>query len=93
MFSKKDTTRKLGTWPDPVTADIAAGTLKASGIDCEVRNTLLWSAAGELPPDICAPEIWLTDARDTARAPGNSQRNCRKRRGPRLGVPELRRNH
>ena len=66
MFSKKDTTRKLGTWPDPVTADIAAGTLKASGIDCEVRNTLLWSAAGELPPDICAPEIWLTDARDTA---------------------------
>lgn len=70
MFSKKDTTRKLGTWPDPVTADIAAGTLKASGIDCEVRNTLLWSAAGELPPDICAPEIWLTDARDTARAPG-----------------------
>ena len=46
MFSKKDTTRKLGTWPDPVTADIAAGTLKASGIDCEVRNTLLWSAAG-----------------------------------------------
>ena len=68
MFSKKDTTRKLGTWPDPVTADIAAGTLKASGIDCEVRNTLLWSAAGELPPDICAPEIWLTDARDMARA-------------------------
>ena len=52
MFSKKDTTRKLGTWPDPVTADIAAGTLKASGIDCEVRNTLLWSAASELPPDI-----------------------------------------
>ena len=88
MFSKKDTTRKLGTWPDPVTADIAAGTLKASGIDCEVRNTFLWSAAGELPPDICAPEIWLTGAR-----PGNSQRNCRKRRGPRLGVPELRRNH
>ncbi len=35
MFSKKDTTRKLGIWPDPVTADIAAGTLKASGIDCE----------------------------------------------------------
>lgn len=68
MFSKKDTTRKLGTWPDPVTADIAAGTLKASGIDCEVRNTLLWSAAGELPPDICAPEIWLTDARNMARA-------------------------
>ena len=68
MFSKKDTTRKLGTWPDPVTADIAAGPLKASGIDCEVRNTLLWSAAGELPPDICAPEIWLTDARDMARA-------------------------
>ena len=83
MFSKKDTTRKLGTWPDPVTADIAAGTLKASGIDCEVRNTLLWSAAGELPPDICAPEIWLTDARDMARARAILKalmlRLCRKR--------------
>lgn len=93
MFSKKDTTRKLGTWPDPVTADIAAGTLKASGIDCEVRNTLLWSAAGELPPDICAPEIWLTDARDMARARAILKEIAENAEAPRLGVPELRRNH
>lgn len=41
-----------------LTATIWVETLKASGVDARLENTILGSAAGELPPEICQPEIW-----------------------------------
>ncbi|KFI23752.1 putative signal transducing protein [Nitrosococcus oceani] len=35
--------------------------LEAHGIGCIVKNENLNSAAGELPPTECWPELWLTD--------------------------------
>jgi Putative prokaryotic signal transducing protein len=41
-----------------------AGVLKAGGVRCEVRNTQLSGALGEIPWDECAPQLWLVDAAD-----------------------------
>jgi hypothetical protein len=45
-----------------------AGALRAAGIDCEVRNTALSGALGEIPFLECAPQIWIRNALDEARA-------------------------
>jgi len=45
-----------------------AGALRAAGIDCEVRNTVLSGALGEIPFLECAPQIWIRNAMDEARA-------------------------
>lgn len=45
-----------------------AGALRAAGIDCEVRNTTLSGAIGEIPFIECAPQIWIRDSLDEARA-------------------------
>lgn len=45
-----------------------AGALRAAGIDCEVRNTALSGALGEIPFLECAPQIWIRHALDEARA-------------------------
>ena len=45
-----------------------AGALRAAGIDCEVRNTTLSGALGEIPFLECAPQVWIRDALDEARA-------------------------
>ena len=45
-----------------------AGALRAAGIDCEVRNTTLSGALGEIPFLECAPQIWLRDDIDEPRA-------------------------
>jgi hypothetical protein len=45
-----------------------AGALRAAGIDCEVRNTVLSGALGEIPFLECAPQIWIRHALDEARA-------------------------
>lgn len=52
----------------PLQAAIWADTLRAAGIRCEVRNTTLSGALGEIPFLECAPQLWLTDGRDEARA-------------------------
>ena len=38
--------------------------LEQHGIPCQIRNEFLGSAAGELPPIECWPELWIDDARD-----------------------------
>ena len=43
-----------------------ANALRAAGIDCEVRNTTLAGAIGEIPWLECAPQIWLRYALDEA---------------------------
>jgi rubrerythrin len=45
-----------------------AGALRAAGIDCEVRNTTLAGAIGEIPFLECAPQLWLRNALDEPRA-------------------------
>ncbi len=45
-----------------------AGALRAAGIDCEVRNTVLSGALGEIPFLECAPQIWIRNALDEATA-------------------------
>jgi hypothetical protein len=35
--------------------------LTANGVRCLIKNELLASAAGELPPIECWPELWITD--------------------------------
>ena len=52
----------------PLQAAIWADTLRAAGIRCEVRNTTLSGALGEIPFLECAPQLWLADERDEPRA-------------------------
>jgi hypothetical protein len=52
----------------PLQAAIWAGALRAAGIRCEVRNTVLSGALGQIPFLECAPQLWLLDERDAARA-------------------------
>ncbi|MEG1832073.1 MAG: DUF2007 domain-containing protein [Burkholderiaceae bacterium] len=48
-------------------ANIWMGALRAAGIECELRNTTLSGAMGEIPFLECAPQIWI--ARDEDEAP------------------------
>ncbi len=45
-----------------------AGALRATGIACEVRNTALAGAMGEIPFLECAPQVWIHNALDEPRA-------------------------
>jgi len=42
--------------------------LESEGIRSEVRNQVLSSAMGELPPAECQAEVWVLNARDADRA-------------------------
>lgn len=42
--------------------------LEAEGIATELRNQMLSSAMGELPPAECQAEVWVRHDRDAARA-------------------------
>jgi hypothetical protein len=42
--------------------------LEAEGIETEVRNQMLSSAMGELPPAECQAELWVMKAEDGPRA-------------------------
>jgi len=42
--------------------------LEQHGIRCQIKNEFLSSAAGELPPIECWPELWIDDDRDEALA-------------------------
>jgi Putative prokaryotic signal transducing protein len=56
--------KKLYSAQDPLMIAHLKNVLEASGIDCVVKNTYLSSAAGEIPPIECWPELWvLKDAR------------------------------
>ena len=52
----------------PLQAAIWADTLRAAGIRCEVRNTALSGAMGEIPFLECAPQLWLLNEADEASA-------------------------
>ena len=44
--------------------------LEAEGIETELRNQMLSSAMGELPPAECQVEVWVRNDEDAARALG-----------------------
>ncbi|MBI0325956.1 putative signal transducing protein [Burkholderia plantarii] len=56
------------TAPDLATAHHWVNVLNTAGVGCELHNRFATGALGGLPPDQCAPEIWLHDERDTALA-------------------------
>lgn len=45
-----------------------ANALRAAGIGCEVRNTALAGAIGDIPWLECAPQLWIHDALEEPRA-------------------------
>ncbi len=49
-------------------ASIWADTLRAAGIRCELRNTALSGALGEIPFLECAPQVWIERDHDESRA-------------------------
>ena len=49
-------------------ASIWYGSLRAAGITCELRNTTLAGAIGEIPFLECAPQLWLRNPLDEPRA-------------------------
>jgi len=59
---------RLTQAPNLVTATLWVDALKADGIDASVQRQYLGSAAGELPPDQCLPEVWIHNPTHEARA-------------------------
>ena len=55
--------------------------LEAEGIHAEVRNQILSSAMGELPPAECQAEVWVVDDANAPRA-DLLVRYGRERQGP-----------
>jgi hypothetical protein len=49
-------------------ATLWADVLTRAGIRANVQRLFLAGAAGELPPDQCAPEIWIEDDAQVERA-------------------------
>lgn len=49
-------------------ASIWYGSLRAAGITCELRNTTLAGAMGEIPFLECAPQLWIENDGDEPRA-------------------------
>ena len=52
--------RRVTQAPNIVIASLWADTLRQAGIEASVQRQFLSSVAGELPPDQCLPEIWVT---------------------------------
>ena len=53
--------KKLYTAQDPLTISHLKNILETGGVECVVRNTYLASAAGEIPPIECWPELWVVE--------------------------------
>jgi hypothetical protein len=60
--------RRLHSAKDPLMIGHLKNVLTAAGIPCVARNIDLISAAGELPPVECWPELWVMDDEKYGRA-------------------------
>lgn len=65
-----------------VLATIWAESLRAAGIRCELRNTTLSGAMGEIPFLECAPQLWIEHDVEEARAREILQQLRRPASGP-----------
>lgn len=52
--------RRLRQAPNIAIAALWTDVLNEAGIAASVQRQFLGSAAGELPPDQCLPEVWVT---------------------------------
>ena len=59
---------RLTQAPNLAIATLWADALASEGIATSVQRQYLSSAAGELPPDQCLPEVWINDAAQEAQA-------------------------
>jgi hypothetical protein len=62
--------RKLAQAPNIAIAALWADVLRHAGIDASVQRYFLGAAAGELPPDQCLPEVWITNDEQEREARG-----------------------
>ena len=60
--------RRLTRAPNIAIAALWADVLLHAGIQASVQRYYLGAAAGELPPDQCLPEVWITDDSQEAQA-------------------------
>ncbi|WP_309682016.1 DUF2007 domain-containing protein [Polaromonas sp.] len=59
---------RLTQAPNIAIATLWVDALRQAGVAASVQRYFLGSVAGQLPPDQCLPEVWLTDDEDEARA-------------------------
>lgn len=59
---------RLTRAPDLTTATLWADALASEGIAASVQRRYLSGLAGELPPDQCTPEVWITHPEQEATA-------------------------
>ena len=59
---------RLTRAPNIAIAALWADALQQAGFAASVQRYFLGSVAGELPPDQCQPEVWLTHHEDEAPA-------------------------
>ena len=60
--------KKLYTTQNPLMISHLKNILESGGVECVVKNLYLSSAAGELPPIECWPELWVIDDASYAEA-------------------------
>ncbi|MRD48604.1 putative signal transducing protein [Caenimonas koreensis] len=60
--------QRLARAPNIAIATLWVDALRNEGIQATMQRYFLGSAAGELPPDQCLPEVWLMDDAQEARA-------------------------
>lgn len=65
-----------------VQATIWAESLRAAGIRCQLRNTTLSGAVGEIPFLECAPQLWIEHDADETRAREILQQLLHPEQGP-----------
>lgn len=53
---------RLARAPNIAIAALWVDLLRQAGFDVSMQRYFLGAAAGELPPDQCLPEVWLSDA-------------------------------
>ena len=60
--------KRVYTAKDPLMIGHLKNVLETFGIECVTKNTYLSSAAGELPPIECWPELWVVENERQAEA-------------------------
>ena len=60
--------RRLTRAPNIAIAAFWVDALLNAGIEASTQRYFLSSVAGELPPDQCLPEVWITDDAQEAQA-------------------------
>ena len=53
--------RRLTCAPNIAIAALWVDALRHAGIEASTQRYFLGAAAGELPPDQCLPEVWVSD--------------------------------